>query len=273
MPRCPQSHNGALIGHLGIVAHGGPGEIDLGKGDDLSLATLPSQAAALERLRSVLTSDARLDLYSCSVAAGAGGKTFVDELAADNGAAVFASDNPVGTVPGADFIWEYHTGQAAASNELLSVQEMETIPRLCLASTIIFYSGDRVEAKSSAGAKIRDTPGGNLLHTEPEFETGTVLSTTPQYYSSGGAGYWYQIKWDDDTTSTYVGDWTGDSVLGLAFGKDANAIPMGSFSGVTAYSNGSADYVSSYSNSSYSNGMEWQCCEYVNRYYSSSLSE
>ena len=263
------AHNGALIGHLGIVAHGSPGEVDLGKGDDLSLATLPSQAAALGRLRSVFTSDARLDLYSCSVAAGACGKTFVDELAADTGAAVFASDNPVGTVAGSDFTWDYHTGNAVANSELLSVQEMETIPRLCLASTIIFYSGDRVEAKSSAGANIRATPGGTLLYNEPEFETGTVLSTTPQYYSSGGAGYWYQIKWDDDTTSTYVGDWTGDSVLGLAFGYDNNANAVGAFNGVTAYSNGSNDWGSDYDNYStgVNTGMEWQCVEYVNRYY------
>ncbi len=125
------AHSGDLIGHFGIVAHGGPGEIDLGSADDLSLATLPSQAA-LERLRSVLTSDARLDLYSCSVAAGTGGKTFVNELAAETGAAVFASDKPVGTVPGANLIWDYHTGQTAASSELLSEKEVEAIPELCL---------------------------------------------------------------------------------------------------------------------------------------------
>jgi hypothetical protein len=127
------AHNGTPIGHLGIVAHGGPGEVDLGKGDDLSLATMPTQAPTLERLRSVLTSDARLDLYSCSVAAGADGKTFVDELSAITGAAVFASDNPVGSVSGSDFVWEYHTGQGVASKELFSVQELETISRLCLA--------------------------------------------------------------------------------------------------------------------------------------------
>ncbi len=133
------AHNGAPIGHLGIVTHGGSGELDLGNADDLSLATLPSQAAALERLRSVLTSDARMDLYSCSVAAGADGKTFVDELSAVTGAAVFASDNPVGTVPGSDFVWEYHTGQAAESNDLFSVQEIGTIPRLCLAVEDYYY--------------------------------------------------------------------------------------------------------------------------------------
>ena len=126
------AHNGAPIGHLGIVAHGGPGELDLGKGDDLSLATMPSQAVALKRLRSVLTSDARVDLYACSVAAGASGKTFVDEFATVTGATVFASDNPVGTIPGSGFIWEYHTGPAITSKELFSSQESETIPRLAI---------------------------------------------------------------------------------------------------------------------------------------------
>ena len=103
------------IGHLAIVAHGSPGEVDLGKADDLSLATLPSQAAALERLRSLLDTNAELDLYSCSVAAGPGGKTFVNDLAAVTGATVDASDNLVGTVPGSDLIWDYHAGRAAAA--------------------------------------------------------------------------------------------------------------------------------------------------------------
>ena len=100
------AHNGARIGHMGIVAHGGPGEIHLGKNDDLNVATMRNQAAVLERMRFLLMKDVRLDLYSCSVAAGKIGKTFVDELAAITGAAVFASDNPVGTIPGADFFWE-----------------------------------------------------------------------------------------------------------------------------------------------------------------------
>lgn len=129
------AHNAARIGHLGIVAHGCPGGHDLGKGEDLSLATMPSQAAAMERLRSLLTNDTRVDLYPCSVADGAGGKAFVDELSAATDSAVFAGDNPVGTVPGADFVWEYHTWQAAASNELLALQEMETIPLLLLTTS------------------------------------------------------------------------------------------------------------------------------------------
>jgi hypothetical protein len=76
------AHDGAPIGHLGIAAHGSPGRVDLGTGNDLSLSTLPSELATFERLQSLLTSGARLDLYACSVAAGANGKIFVDELSA-----------------------------------------------------------------------------------------------------------------------------------------------------------------------------------------------
>ncbi|MGA2033344.1 MAG: DUF4347 domain-containing protein, partial [Thermoguttaceae bacterium] len=132
------AHGGALIAHLGIVAHGGPGEIDLGNADDLSLATLPSQAAALAQLQSVFTSHAEIDLYSCSVAAGVGGKTFIDEFAADTGAAVFASDNPVGTLPGANLFLDCHTGQAAARSDLFSLRALETIPQLCLLQPAIY---------------------------------------------------------------------------------------------------------------------------------------
>jgi len=44
------AHNGALIEHLGIVAHGDAGRLYLGNSEELSLATLPSQATELEQL-------------------------------------------------------------------------------------------------------------------------------------------------------------------------------------------------------------------------------
>ena len=50
------------------------------------------------------------------------------------GSAVFASDNPVGTAPGADLVWEYQTGPVAANDELLSIAKVETIPQIYLFS-------------------------------------------------------------------------------------------------------------------------------------------
>ena len=170
--RCPR-HIKARIGHLEIVAHGGPGQIDLGKGDDLSLATLPEQAKALQGLRDVLTSDAELDLLACSVAAGANGKAFVDKLSALTGAAVFASDNPVGTVPGADFVWEYHSGQPAAGSDLFSVQELETIPNVSLSLPDLVISSISVSPSSgNAGSSA------SVSVTVRNQGTGTAAAST-----------------------------------------------------------------------------------------------
>jgi hypothetical protein len=143
------AHNGLPIGNLAIVAHGNSGEIDLGKADDLNLATLPGQTIALERLRSVLANNACLDLYSCDVAAGASGKAFVNDLAAVTGATVYASDNLVGTVPGANLVLAYHRGPAVASNDLFSAQEMETIRGLCLPTYLT--AGQVAQAAYGAG--------------------------------------------------------------------------------------------------------------------------
>ena len=216
------AHNGDRIGHLGIVTHGGPGEIELGNADDLSLTTLPSQAAALERLRSVLTSDARLDLYSCSVAAGPQGKTFVDELAADTAAAVFASDDPVGTVPGADFVWEYHAGQAGVSGELLSVQELETIPGLCLN-----LSAPTLSSPASGATGVSTQPtfswsqvSGNQGYRIVVSTNSSDLTTDPTQ-TGGTPSNGFNITVGQNTTS-YA--WTGTLTAGATYYWEVHAL-------------------------------------------------
>jgi len=181
------AHHGARIGHLGIVSHGCPGEVVLGHGDALSLAMLPSQAVALAGLRSLLADDSRLDLFSCAVASGALGKTFVDQLAAVTGAAVFASDNPVGSVPGADFVWEYHTGEAPPSSELLSLQDMKSIPGLCLYT---YLSASQV-AQAAYGAGFSGGPLVNAVavaDAESSFRLDVVSS--PNSDGSVDRGLW-----------------------------------------------------------------------------------
>ena len=236
------THNGALIGNLGIVAHGGPGEIDLGKGEDLNLATLRSQAAALEGIRSVLTSDATLELYSCSVAAGPDGKTFVNELATVTGAAVFASDNPVGTVPGANFTWDYRTGQTVASNVLFSIPELETIPRLCLLVDNAAFvsespaSGTSVAVNTSftetvtmqntgtttwtAGANYY-TLNRNPVGTDP-FQQGSVYyATLSSSVAPGGAGTITIPLKSPSSAGSYTETWQMSNASGSYFGGTA----------------------------------------------------
>jgi len=103
------ANGGAKIKDLGLVAHGGAGTITLGPLDSLNLNDTATNSPTWDRLRSVLAPNARIDLYACDVAAGRDGRMFVNQLARRTGAAVYASTDAVGTVRGADLVWEYNT--------------------------------------------------------------------------------------------------------------------------------------------------------------------
>ena len=126
------AHSDERIGNLALVTHGSSGEVMIGTHDFWDQATLAQDADDLQQLRFVLTVGAQFDLYACSVAAGPGGKSFVNELSTDTGASIFASDKLVGTVSGAVLILDNQAGQTAVSNELFSLQEVQAIPSLCL---------------------------------------------------------------------------------------------------------------------------------------------
>ncbi len=130
-------HEHQQIGHLALVTHGASGVIDIGRGEVWNTSGLGSSALAFARLRDLLTLDARLDLYACSVAAGVEGRTFVDALATATGADVYASDNVVGSGATGDFVWEYRTAQYLVTLDLLSTKKLELISGLYLADTTL----------------------------------------------------------------------------------------------------------------------------------------
>src|SRR5205823_1742442 len=70
------------------------------------------------------------------------------------GAVVYASDNAFGTVPGSDLILDYNTCQAGVSNQLLSIQQMETIPSLCLG----YLPAPTLTAPSSGATGVSTSP-------------------------------------------------------------------------------------------------------------------
>lgn len=79
----------------------------------------------------MLSDDARLDLYACSVADGIKGKYLVDELAAVTGADVYASDNVVGSGDEGDYVWEYYSG-ISLRPELFSIPQLELVEGFAL---------------------------------------------------------------------------------------------------------------------------------------------
>jgi hypothetical protein len=101
------THQGAPIGQLALMAHGQEGSIILGGADTINTLDVASDSATWTKLKGLLDPKSRIDLYACNVASGADGKAFVNALADRTGAAVYASDDPVGR--GGDFVWEYYT--------------------------------------------------------------------------------------------------------------------------------------------------------------------
>src|SRR5262249_5967641 len=65
-----QSHGGASIGHLGLVAHGSAGHIAFSPLDTLDAGDVAQDSPAWADLRQLLAAKARIDLYACDVAAG-----------------------------------------------------------------------------------------------------------------------------------------------------------------------------------------------------------
>jgi hypothetical protein len=110
------AHGGARIGHLGLMAHGAAGVVRLGESARIDREVLGIPSPTWAELRQLLTPNARIDLYSCNVAAGREGRSFVDGLARLTGADVYASTDAVGTARGADLNWEYRTGGRGGSS-------------------------------------------------------------------------------------------------------------------------------------------------------------
>ena len=146
----------------------------------------------MNRLHSLFVVGSQIDLYSCSVAAGAGGKSFVNDFAVETGVAIFASDNPVGTVAGSNLILDFRTGQTGTSNELLRIQEMEKIPKLCLA-----LPDDAVCVSKTILDNTPESPGGQFF-----FQTWTMTNTGTNPWSPNASGYTMNIVGKDELGAT-----------------------------------------------------------------------
>jgi len=124
LQKAVDDHGGVPIGHLAIVTHGEAGRIALGQGATWTLESVTQDAATLDDLRSVLNSNARIDVFACNVAETVEGRQLVDSLAAITGATINASSNGVGNVDGADFIWEYSTSGTIPDRNVLDVSRL-----------------------------------------------------------------------------------------------------------------------------------------------------
>jgi Domain of unknown function (DUF4347)/Domain of unknown function (DUF4082) len=93
-----------------IISHGNVAELQLGN-SLLSTNSLQQYAPSLQKWAASLTPDADILFYSCSVASGELGQTFINDISALTGADVAASTNSTGdSAKGGDWTLEYTTG-------------------------------------------------------------------------------------------------------------------------------------------------------------------
>jgi hypothetical protein len=123
------SSTGMQIDHLAILSHGSSGVLRLGPDEFWTVSTIEQDPTQWSVLGSLLDTDARIDLYGCSIGAGEQGRLFVDTLATITAATVWASDDLTGNVDGADWIFEVKSADDSGAF-LIDVSQLASTPIL-----------------------------------------------------------------------------------------------------------------------------------------------
>jgi Domain of unknown function (DUF4347)/FG-GAP-like repeat/Bacterial Ig domain len=120
--------SGRRIGHLALFTHGDPGILMLSDGSIFSAHTVESNPGLWMELGSLLTEDARIDLYGCDIGAGDDGVGLVNAIAETTGATVWASDDLSGTGQNADWDLEVRSSES----DRLSLMDFSTLGGLAV---------------------------------------------------------------------------------------------------------------------------------------------
>ncbi|MBY0525474.1 MAG: DUF4347 domain-containing protein [Gemmataceae bacterium] len=228
-----------------IVAHGSQGAVLLGA-TTLDGDSVATDASALGAIRSALTPDGDVLLWSCDVADGTIGQRFLTALATATGADVAAATHPVGAADqGGSWLLDARTGpvQAAipfntaareAFPNLLSswafVAPMNT-PRQTQTATlltngnVLVAGGSNVDAVAIASAEVYNptfntwTPVGSLNQART-VQTATLLPNGKVLVAGGssGANILSSAELFDPATNTWAlaGSLTGPRTLHTA---------------------------------------------------------
>ncbi len=261
------------IGALHIISHGSDGLLHLGAGE-VTLQTVLASTAELEAWRSALTEDADILLYGCDVAASAGGRALVDELARLTGADVAASSNPTGTAAlGGDFALEYSTGAVETSMLLAGASAAGWEGLLANSAPLLAGANDLAtiteDAVANGGTLVADLIAGQVSDADAGALSGIALvgvdnSNGAWEYSLDGGTSWTAFGSPTEANarllaadaSTYVrfvpaADWSGSVTNGLSF--RAWDLTSGVAGGTADTTTANATVSDSFSTASYSN--------------------
>ncbi|MFH1115173.1 MAG: ELWxxDGT repeat protein [Pseudomonadota bacterium] len=110
------------IGGIAVLSHGDQGSLSIGA-DDLTLFTIADFEPLFAQISSLLTEDAQIQFFGCSVAADFFGQSMVNTIAVYTGADVFASTDPTGGAQG-DWVLEYASDTSVVMTEIVDTEIM-----------------------------------------------------------------------------------------------------------------------------------------------------
>lgn len=182
------NETGLKIDHLAIMSHGDPGVIEISELSVISATGIQSNPKAWLELGTLLTEDARIDLYGCQIGAGADGAALVQAMASTTSSAVWASDDSTGLDD-----WDLEIRSADSSKGYLLDHTM--------------LAGNAIEL------------GDTLVN--PSFETGDFTGWTVVDYD--GAQYYFGVTTllESGTTVSF-----GDQIHDYADQTDVHIYPF-----------------------------------------------
>ena len=192
---------GERIDQLAVLSHGDAGVLKLTEAEIFSAYTVESDPGLWQQLGSLLSDDARIDLYGCDIGQGEAGALLVETIAQVTGATVWASDDATGNVNGAD--WDLEVRSSSSDYALL-------IDIAALDGVSVYLDNGGM---TNPGFETGDLTGWStyhgpvtLIHADSETYGGWASGETPYADSgewiirldnNGGTGY------DDDPSRIY----------------------------------------------------------------------
>ena len=178
---------GAKIDHLAILSHGGDGALVLDPVDDIhTIGTIHQDTACWEAWGSMLTGDARIDLYGCSIGGGETGLQFVQALASLTSATVWASGDDTGNGPTSD--WELEIRSAPDVKPYLMDWNGFGQNAFVLGGNTLVYYSQAVEG-NVLPYTFGDAHTGNSDFVSLYVEATADLDGYYWYYGSWGSSY------------------------------------------------------------------------------------
>lgn len=117
--------SGSTIDSLAVIGHGDEGILTLGA-DEIHFFNVSDYAPGFDALSEVLSEDAQIQLYGCSLAGNVLGEALADRLAMYTGADVFASDDTTGG-HACDWDLEYSSSADAKQRTLFDLRKLAAV--------------------------------------------------------------------------------------------------------------------------------------------------